>query len=190
MKKTHNKKKKMASTKFLMGCVLLLNGVIATADCRIADLYQTAAPERFQADYNGTVTDNVTGLMWQTCVLGLSGDLCQDGKAKAMSWDDGMASAQSDHAAGFTNWRLPNIKELASLIEYSCVSPALNTTLFPNPGRSIVEANRHEYTVWSSTPYYDSGAIRYIDFANGADNSRARSSKELIRLVRDIDASE
>lgn len=187
MSKAKSKKQKMATAKILISCVLLLNGAIAAADCRIADLYQTAAPERFQANYNGTVTDNITGLMWQTCVLGLSGNLCQDGKAKAMSWDDGMAAALSDKAAGFTNWRLPNIKELASLIEYSCVSPALNTALFPNPGRTHTQTNQQEYTAWSSTPYYDSGAIRYIDFINGADNSRARSSKELIRLVRDVD---
>lgn len=171
-----------------MGCLLLLNSVIASADCRIADLYQTAAPERFQAQNNGTVTDDITGLMWRTCVLGLSGDLCQTGEAKTMSWDEGADAAGLDNTAGFTNWRLPNIKELSSLIEYSCIDPALNTTLFPNPGRLLIEANRQEYTTWSSTPYYDSGAIRYIDFANGADNSNSRTAKELIRLVRDVDS--
>lgn len=172
-----------------MSCALLLNGAGAIADCRITDLYQTAAPERFQAGNNGTVTDNITGLMWQTCVQGLSGNFCQNGEASSISWNEGMDLAQSDNTAGFTNWRLPNIKELASLIEYSCTSPALNTTLFPNPGRTLVEESRQEYTTWSSTPYYDSGAIRYIDFANGADNSHSRATKALIRLVRDINTS-
>lgn len=169
-----------------ISCILLSNGAAAIADCRITDLYQTAAPERFEAGSNGTVTDKITGLMWQTCVLGLSGNACQNGEARVMSWDEGMGAAQSDRMAGFINWRLPNIKELASLIEYSCISPALNTTLFPNPGRTLVDQSRQEYTTWSSTPYYDSGAIRYIDFANGADNSHSRTTRSLIRLVRDV----
>ena len=186
MYKATSDTKKMKTVQIVLGSALLLNTVIVSADCRIADLYQTAAPERFQSSNDGSVTDNITGLMWRKCVLGLSGNECTDGKALALSWDDGAAAALSDRTAGFDNWRLPNIKELASLLEYSCVSPALNTTLFPNPGRFLTEANRQEYTVWSSTPYYDSGAVRYIDFSNGADNSRNRSSKELIRLVRDV----
>ncbi len=187
MFKIQNNTRKMMTSKALFGAALLLNSVVAIADCRVADLYQSAAPERFQVATSGTVIDNVTGLMWQTCLVGLSGEFCSNGKAKALSWDDGMAAASSDRTAGYSDWRLPNIKELASLIEYSCVSPALNTTLFPNPGRFLSEANQWEYTVWSSTPYYNNGAIRYIDFINGADNSRNRSSKELIRLVRDVD---
>ncbi len=156
------------------------------ADCRIADIYQTAAPERFQNSNDGTIIDNITGLMWRQCVVGLSGLDCAIGSASWLNWSKSLQAASSNRTAGHSDWRLPNIKELASLIEYSCVNPALNQTLFPNAGAIPKSENQNRYIVWSSTPYYDSALIRYLDFGNGSDNSVHRNDVELVRLVRDI----
>ncbi len=61
---------------------------------------------------DGTVTDNVTGLMWQ-----------QDPGDK-MTYDEAVAGAASFSLAGYDDWRLPTIKELYSLILFSGYDPS------------------------------------------------------------------
>jgi hypothetical protein len=55
---------------------------------------------------NGTVTDNVTGLMWQ-----------QD-PGRKMTYGQALAGARACRLAGYADWRLPTIKELYSLIDF------------------------------------------------------------------------
>ncbi|MCI5163629.1 MAG: DUF1566 domain-containing protein, partial [Candidatus Electrothrix sp. AX5] len=56
---------------------------------------------------DGTVTDNVTGLMWQ-----------QDMGDK-MTWTEANARASTLNLAEYDDWRLPTIKELYSLILFT-----------------------------------------------------------------------
>ena len=62
---------------------------------------------RYQDNGDGTVTDLVTGLMWQ-----------QDPGAK-QGYYDAIAAAESFNLAGYTDWRAPTVKELYSLILFS-----------------------------------------------------------------------
>jgi formylglycine-generating enzyme required for sulfatase activity len=58
---------------------------------------------------DGTVTDRVTGLMWQ-----------KEGSSEGMTWADAkeyVNKLNSAHFGGFSDWRLPTIEELASLIK-------------------------------------------------------------------------
>jgi len=69
-----------------------------------------------------TVTDNITGLMWQQ-----SPDTDGDGDIDAadkLSYDEAVAGAGSLRLGGYTDWRLPTIKELYSLIDFSGVDPS------------------------------------------------------------------
>jgi hypothetical protein len=68
------------------------------------DASYTGAQPSFTDNGDGTVTDNVTGLMWQ-----------QDPGAK-MTWNAGVAGAATLDLAGYGDWRLPTIKELYSLM--------------------------------------------------------------------------
>lgn len=61
---------------------------------------------------DGTITDNITGLMWQ-----------QDPGVKK-TWDEAVAGASKFTLGGYTDWRLPTIKELYSLIEFSGKDPS------------------------------------------------------------------
>jgi hypothetical protein len=61
---------------------------------------------------DGTVSDLVTGLMWQ-----------QDPGAK-MTFSEAAAGADSFGLAGYDDWRLPTIKELYSLIDFSGTDPS------------------------------------------------------------------
>ena len=87
------------------------NAIIATPS-EGEDFYgqdgQYAGNQPSYTDQNdGTVTDNVTGLMWQ-----------QD-MGVQMTWSEAHALADSSELAGYTDWRLPTIKELYSLILFT-----------------------------------------------------------------------
>jgi len=73
------------------------------------------------------VTDNVTSLIWKRCVEGMSwnGTTCS-GSASAFNWEQALA-----HAATQTGWRMPNQKELQSLVETACDEMAINAKAFP-----------------------------------------------------------
>ena len=71
---------------------------------------------------DGTVTDNVTGLMWQQ-----SPDLNGDGNTDAvdkLTYNEAVAFASTFSLGGYTDWRLPTIKELYSLILFSGTDPS------------------------------------------------------------------
>lgn len=57
---------------------------------------------------DGTVTDRTTALMWMK----------EDSK-KGMSWEEALAYCESLELAGYTDWRLPNAKELQSIVDYT-----------------------------------------------------------------------
>lgn len=82
-----------------------------------------AAPLSISAHYtdNGdsTITDHATNLMWLT--FPVSGSL---------TWENAIAYSENLILASYTDWRLPNIKELQSLNDESVVSPSVNATYF------------------------------------------------------------
>lgn len=71
---------------------------------------------------DGTVTDNVTGLMWV-----LTPDMNGDGVILAedkMSYEDAMAGAESFDLGGYDDWRAPTIKEMYSLMNFDGADPS------------------------------------------------------------------
>ena len=89
---------------------------------------------RFTENNNGTVTDNLTGLIWLknancTDTVGeiskSSGTLTW---ADALTWCNNLASGTCNLSDNSTSgqWRLPNVKELQSLIDYAYFNPALS----------------------------------------------------------------
>ena len=87
---------------------------------------------------NGTITDINKGLMWHKCPLGYSGPDCliKIG-ANKYNLQDALYEAENNLHGGYNDWRLPNIKELQSLVEIRCYEPAINLNLFPNTPGSI-----------------------------------------------------
>jgi hypothetical protein len=71
---------------------------------------------------DGTITDNVTGLMWpQSANADGDGDI---DAADKLTYDEALAGADSFTLAGYSDWRLPTIKELYSLIDFSGIDPS------------------------------------------------------------------
>jgi len=75
----------------------------------------------FTNNGNGTVVDNVTGLMWQQ----------QDDKT-ARVLTDLQAYCENLDLGGYSDWRLPASKELIDLVDYSRYNPAIDGIIFPN----------------------------------------------------------
>ncbi|MEI8079940.1 MAG: DUF1566 domain-containing protein, partial [bacterium] len=78
----------------------------------------TAHAPSFTTTGDGTVTDNVTGLMWQQADGG------------EMTWEQAAAYAATLSVGGYTGWRLPFAHELFSILNHGTLNPALDTTVF------------------------------------------------------------
>ncbi|MCI5161152.1 MAG: DUF1566 domain-containing protein [Candidatus Electrothrix sp. AX5] len=129
---------------------------------------------------DGTVTDTATGLMWKRCLEGqtYSGGVCS-GTLKTVNWEDALVSSPS--FAGYTDWRLPNIKELQSIVEEQCYSPAVNLELFPDTPAA---------GVWSNSPMAPMEIIPLpsvwiINFEYGGMTFKSTGGSYNVRLVRD-----
>ena len=92
----------------------------------------------FVDNKDGTVTDTSTGLMWE-----------KRDSADTYSWEGALEHANSITIAGYNDWRVPNINELLSIVDYDRYKPAINTEVFSsgNPLRIIGGY------YWSSTTY-------------------------------------
>lgn len=88
---------------------------------------------RFVDNADGTLTDLVTGLMWKRCPEGLSGSDCSLGAASNKVWGVAMKTARDSNYAGYDDWRLPNLKEMQTLVDVASDNPAQDESVFPNP---------------------------------------------------------
>lgn len=101
----------------------------------------------FKDNGDGTVSDLATELMWQ-----------QEDSQKGMNWEEALALVEkknNESYLGYNDWRLPNAKELHSLLDYTN-SPQSNNKAAINPVFKISkikdEGNRDNYPFfWSST---------------------------------------
>jgi hypothetical protein len=148
--------------------------------CHLETMASTTPSSRFERHDDGTVTDKETGLMWRVCVEGLKGKNCDKGKALELSWAGTLTYVPTlntgEGFAGFKDWRLPNIRELGSLVELQCARPAINFEIFPNTPSAHV---------WSSSPYhFYTHYSWYVDFGSGQFTYTERIKPKQIRLVR------
>ncbi len=155
-------------------------GAAANAACLNAADYPDAWPDsRYTDNGDGTVSDTKTGLMWLTCSIGqaLTDSACA-GTASGHAWQAALNVPAGINIAGFAghqDWRLPNIKELKSLVKYSCSDPAINAARFPNTANSY----------WSASPYAgSSGGAWQVFFFSGDAFASNRTFPSRVRLVR------
>lgn len=169
--------------KIKVGIALLALLVSGTAVASCINNVVRTNPNSIYTDHdNSTVTDNQTGLMWMQCSQGLSGSGCATGSATLMNWKQAMEAAQAANSGGgtfgYTDWRLPNIKELESLVERACYSPSINARHFPATVGSFY---------WSSSLSYipNNGQVVWsVYFLIGNVISHGKAYKGYVRLVR------
>ncbi len=165
-------------------CLLMIGLVISNtslAVCRDQEDIPASTPDsQLQDNGDGTVTDGKTDLMWKQCSEGLEGADCATGAATTHTWDNALQTPSILNAsvgfAGYTDWRLPNVKELHSILEEQCSNPAINSSSFPN----TVSSN-----YWTGTAGADnSSGAWHVNFDFGKAYFVNRSNIRYVRLVR------
>ncbi len=136
----------------------------------------------FQDNGDGTVTDLRTGLMWQKSF------------AWDVAWEQAVAEAASFDLAGYTDWRLPTIKELYSLIQFSGFCAPDSSISIPFIDRDVFDfAYGHprfiDHQEWSSTSYVGSvfggdPAAFGVNFADGRIKGYPKTMAGEVRYVR------
>lgn len=135
-------------------------------------------PDSAYTDHgNGTVTHEPTGLTWKVCS---EGQIWKDGSclgtASSYTWTQALTLAGSASFGGQGDWRLPNIKELRSLIEECRVNPAINDWVFPATYGS---------GVWSGSPSFENSYYAwYAHFLDGSSSDFYKAFVNNVRLVR------
>lgn len=119
-----------------------LSGYITSCFALCSSQIESNTPNsRYQILGDGSeVKDLKTGLIWQRCSLGQhwAGSGC-DGAPARYTWPQALATAKT----GGDRWRLPNVKELYSLVNIACYNPAINEPIFPDTANN---------GYWSSSP--------------------------------------
>ena len=149
------------------------------------DAQHTGQTSNYTNNNDDTVTDNITGLMWQR-----SPDLDNNGTISAtdkLSYAAAMTYCDTLTLAGQTDWRLPSIKALYSLIDFrgtdpsglvgndtSGLTPFIDTTYFAfaygdtSAGERIIDAQYASSTLYVSNTANDGGQTIFgVNFADG-----------------------
>jgi hypothetical protein len=105
---------------------------------------------------DGTVTDRATGLMWQ------KGD-----SGKPMDWKDALAYAEGLRCGGHDDWRLPNAKELQSIVDYTHAPEATDPRLRGPALDPVFDLTDPQSWFWSSTTHLDHNASFAVYIAFG-----------------------
>ncbi len=156
-------------------------GTIALPDTGQVTSYATTFPD--DADYNpaatqpsytltdsnATVTDNRTGLIW---VRDGTGAGCNNGTG--LAWEAAGKFCEDLDFGGHTDWRLPNAKELFSIVKFEGGAPFIDAT-FTNTGSNYY---------WTSTTYMSTTYAMPVHFGTGNVRNDAKTTTNYVRPVR------
>ncbi|MDD4554780.1 MAG: DUF1566 domain-containing protein [Bacteroidales bacterium] len=136
----------------------------------VRNVSQGSTPERFIDQGDGTVADNLIGLVWQKVR-----------PSNLMTWEAALQYAGSLDLGGKSDWRLPNVKEQQSLNDPTLTHPSFNNGFFSG----IIESN-----FWSSTTLQNTPSKAWdINVDYGIVSYNDKTIVEQVLLVRGPDAA-
>jgi len=137
------------------------------------DAAQGKVQPSFKDNGDGTVTDNNTGLMWMKATADTNGDNVIDSD-DMLNWQDAKNYCENLILGGHSDWRLPNIVELKTIIDYGRSDPAID------PVFSCVSSY-----YWSATTDAGfTGLAWVVYFYDGGDGWYHKSNSFYVRCVR------
>jgi hypothetical protein len=120
---------------------------------------------QFNDNGDETVTDEGAGLMWQ-----------KTPSSETYIWKDALKYCRNLDLGGHYDWRLPDVKELSTIADYSKDNPSLNTSFFPDSPKSYY---------WTSTTFFeDQSKAWHIYFVNGIIDYDKKNVDYFVRCVR------
>lgn len=138
---------------------------------------------------DGTITDTRTGLMWEK----LSDDGSIHDKDSFYSWANAFATKVATlngggGFAGYTDWRVPNVNEIQSIVNYGAVnpsvSPAFNTGCAPACTVLTCSCTRSDF-YWSSSTSQNNPQQAWIgNFFGGFVELTSKTFNSYVRAVR------
>ena len=135
-----------------------------TVSDRDDGFYESGQTRSYTDNTDGTITDNVTGLIWQT-----------EDDNTTKTWSDASSYCSALVLGGNSNWRLPTAEELISLADYGTLNPSINA-LF---------TNTNPYHYWTSTTFHgDNTNAHTVKFSEGELSFVPKTSSIYIRCVR------
>ncbi len=165
---------------------------------------QAGTPLAYTDNGDGTITDNNTGLMWEKKDdSGASGSIHSRGRA--WSWSSGSAAAwhlggstrffldalNVQRFAGYDDWRLPNVRELYSIVHFGKNNPAVDR-VFHQPGcTGCTDVTLTTCSCSASSFYWSSttiatfpGSAWVVFFSNGNVSGANKTLSRQVRAVR------
>lgn len=146
---------------------------------------QAGARLSYTDNNDGTITDNNTGLMWEqkSDAIGLHGKSNSyvwsgDGSEETIwDWLDDVNAEGGTGYAGHNDWRIPNVKELQSIVDYS--------RFYPNPTIDPIFGPTGGVQYWSSTSSANPPSFAwYVYFGDG--NVYAYGKRDFPLYVRAV----
>lgn len=161
---------------FMLGALFTASNVVVAQEC-LSDGLETTPNDNFTAVTTSSLLDVTTDLVWRRCSEGQTwnGSTC-GGEAIKYTWQEALQLAHQASDEDLLGWRLPNVKELASITERDCVRPAVNSSLFPaTPPDDF----------WTSTPSADDPDRAWVvAFFNASHSIKEKDRFVYVRLVR------
>lgn len=159
---------------------LLLSGVTSAFAAS-----QTTPDRDFKDNGDGTVTHTTTGLTWKRCAEGQtwSNNTCV-GVAGSYAFD--AATKLTSTFAGKTDWRVPNVAELKSIVEREKRNPAVNQTMFPNGVDGVFwSSSKYHPIKFNEAPLSTNKKLTSwaVDFRSGDDALSEVTDTYAVRLV-------
>ena len=161
---------------------------------------QYQGPARSYTSLGGgtMVRDNVTGLIWEVkeahdgsadyanphdadntytwCDTNPDTNGGNQGTCGTNDTEDFIGALNSTSFGGYSDWRMPTIKELKTMVDRTRINPAVSSTVFPDTVSS---------SYWSSTTYASNASIAWhVYFSYGYDSNYGKSSSYYVRAVR------
>jgi hypothetical protein len=163
---------------------LLLNVATASAQqqCDGEPSKRSLPDSRFEDHRDGTVTDRTTKLTWMTCSIGQTWTPAGcDAMPAPQTWSAAQDAAAAVNRSGshfFSDWRVPQLRELASITEPACANPRTNLRVFPATPAGF-------YWTSSLRPNAGSDADAYaLSFGPQGVELLSKDGLAFVRLVR------
>jgi len=126
--------------------------------------YEKGKTRSYTDNANNTITDNVTGLIWQ-----------KEDDNTTKTWADASTYCSGLTLGGSSSWRVPNIEELSSLSDYNRTNPSINS----------IFTSTESYHYWSSTVFVSNTANAFtVIFDESVLSFIPKTSTVSIRCVR------